>query len=157
MRGNGRPHVVSTGGAFCVARREPHAARTLGARTQLCAAPLRQNEHPPAAFSTQKRRQCMNRPLLYAAACVALGFIPARAASQGREVTGHVIRAVGQVPVGGATVIEVGGQGVTQSGPDGAFRIAVAAGEVRLLVRAIAYERKVVVVNPGEANVVVSL
>ncbi|HEY6159157.1 MAG TPA: SusC/RagA family TonB-linked outer membrane protein [Gemmatimonadales bacterium] len=99
----------------------------------------------------------MTRPLWCAAALVALGLAPASAAAQGREVTGRVIRAVGQVPVGGATIIEVGGQGVAQSAPDGAFRIAAAAGEVRLLVRAIGYQRKVVVVNPGESNVTVSL
>ena len=99
----------------------------------------------------------MTRPLLYAAALVALGLVPAPAASQGREVTGRVIRAVGQLPVGGATIIEVGGQGVAQSDPNGAFRIAIPAGEVRLLVRAIGYQRKEVVVNPGESNVTVSL
>ena len=91
------------------------------------------------------------------AAIFALGLAPVRTAAQGREVTGRVIRAVGEVPVAGATIIEVGGQGVTQSGTDGSFRIAVAAGEVRLLVRAIGYERKVVVVNPGESNMVVKL
>ena len=91
------------------------------------------------------------------AAVFALGLAPVRTAAQGREVTGRVIRAVGEVPVAGATIIEVGGQSVTQSGTDGSFRIAVAAGEVRLLVRAIGYERKVVVVNPGESNMVVKL
>src|SRR5437016_11640294 len=91
------------------------------------------------------------------AAVFALGLAPVRTAAQGREVTGRVIRAVGEGPVAGATIIEVGGQGVTQSGTDGSFRIAVDAGEVRLLVRAIGYERKVVVVNPGESNMVVKL
>jgi len=91
------------------------------------------------------------------AAVFALGLAPVRTAAQGREVTGRVIRAVGEVPVAGATIIEVGGQSVAQSGTDGSFRIAVAAGEVRLLVRAIGYERKVVVVNPGESNMVVKL
>jgi TonB-linked SusC/RagA family outer membrane protein len=99
----------------------------------------------------------MSKIAVWALAVLALGFAPLPASAQGREVTGRVIRAVGQVPVGGATIIEVGGQGVAQSNPDGAFRIAVAAGEVRLLVRAIGYERKVVVVNAGETNVVVAL
>ena len=96
----------------------------------------------------------MTRPLWCAAALVALGLAPASAAAQGREVTGRVIRAVGQLPVGGATIIEVGGQGVAQSDPNGAFRIAIPAGEVRLLVRAIGYQRKEVVVNQiGRAHV----
>ncbi len=99
----------------------------------------------------------MTRGLLCLAAVVALASVPQAALGQGREVTGRVNRAVGDVPVAGATIIEVGGQGVAQSAPDGAFRIAVAAGEVRLLVRAIGFERKVVVVNPGESNVVVAL
>jgi TonB-dependent starch-binding outer membrane protein SusC len=99
----------------------------------------------------------MTKRLLCLAAVVALGSAPVAALAQGREVTGRVSRALGDVPVAGATIIEVGGQGVAQSANDGTFRIPVAAGEVRLLVRAIGFERKVVVVNPGESNVVVSL
>src|SRR5437899_2607865 len=91
------------------------------------------------------------------AAVFALGLTPVRTAAQGREVTGRVIRAVGEVPVAGATIIEVGGQSVTQSGTDGSFRIAVAAYEAWLGVVDIEYEREVDVVNPGETNMVVKL
>jgi len=99
----------------------------------------------------------MSKPLLLAAALLALGLAPARASAQGREVTGRVTRALGDVPVGLATIIEVGGPGVAQSGGDGTFRITVGPGDVRLLVRAIGYQRKEVVVNPGESNVAVTL
>src|SRR5207237_5486562 len=101
---------------------------------------------PPRSIHPHKRRQRMSKLAMFATV-FALGLAPVRTAAQGREVTGRVIRAVGEVPVAGATIIEVGGQSVTQSGTDGSFRIAVAAGEVRVLVRAIGYERKVVVVN----------
>ncbi len=56
----------------------------------------------------------MSKPLLLAAALLALGLAPARASAQGREVTGRVTRALGDVPVGLATIIEVGGPGVAQ-------------------------------------------
>src|SRR2546430_3318817 len=111
---------------------------------------------PPRSIHPHTRRPRMGKLAMFAAV-FALGLAPVRTAAQGREVTGRVIRAVGEVPVAGATIIEVGGQGVTQSGADGSFRIAVAAGELRLLVRAIGYERKVVVGNPGESNMVVKL
>src|SRR5438477_6183946 len=117
---------------------------------------FRPRRSPPRSIHPHKRRQRMSKLAMFAAV-FALGLAPVRTAAQGREVTGRVIRAVGEVPVAGATIIEVGGQSVTQSGTDGSFRIAVAAGEVRLLVRAIGYERKVVVVNPGESNMVVKL
>src|SRR2546427_753920 len=94
----------------------------------------------------------MSKPLLLAAALLALGLAPARASAQGREVTGRVTRTLGQVPVGLATITEVGGQGVAQSGADGTFRITVAPGDVRLLIRAIGYQRKEVAVSAGESN-----
>src|SRR2546426_8353871 len=99
----------------------------------------------------------MSKPLLLAAALLALGLAPARASAQGREVTGRVTRTLGQVPVGLATITEVGGQGVAQSGADGTFRITVAPGDVRLLIRAIGYQRKDVTVKAGESNVAVTL
>jgi TonB-linked SusC/RagA family outer membrane protein len=99
----------------------------------------------------------MRALLLSAAALVAIGLAPVVASAQGREVTGRVTHAVGSGPIAGATIIEVGGRGVAQSAPDGTFRISVAAGEVRLLVRAIGYARKIVVVQAGEENVTVTL
>src|SRR5947199_2217858 len=99
----------------------------------------------------------MSKPLLLAAALLALGLAPARASAQGREVTGRVTRTLGQVPVGLATITECGGQGVAQSGADGTFRITVAPGDVRLLIRAIGYQRKDVTVKAGESNVAVTL
>ncbi|HVH68679.1 MAG TPA: SusC/RagA family TonB-linked outer membrane protein [Gemmatimonadales bacterium] len=94
---------------------------------------------------------------MFAFLALASVLVPAVSAAQGREVTGRLRRAVADEPVGGATILEVGGPGVTQAASDGTFHIAVSAGEVRLLVRAIGFQRKVVVVNPGETNVVVSL
>src|SRR5205823_1289331 len=94
---------------------------------------------------------------VFAATVLALSLTPVPARAQGRELTGRVTRALGQVPVGLATITEVGGQGVAQSGADGTFRISVAAGDVRLVVRAIGYQKKEVTVNAGESNVVVAL
>src|SRR5206468_11445696 len=47
--------------------------------------------------------------------------------------------------------------GVARTGPDGTFRVQVQAGEVRIVVRAIGYQRKEVVVKPGENTLTVRL
>jgi TonB-linked SusC/RagA family outer membrane protein len=82
---------------------------------------------------------------------------PGKAVAQGREVAGKVVRSAGGGPLAEATIAEVGGLGVARTGPDGAFRIQVQAGEVRLVVRAIGYQRKEVVVKPGENSLTVRL
>src|SRR5437588_8230729 len=99
----------------------------------------------------------MNKLAMFAGAVLALGLTPLPAHAQGREVTGRVSRALGDVPVGLATITEVGGQAVAQSAADGTFRITVAPGDVRLLVRAICYQKKELTVKAVESNVVVSL
>jgi TonB-dependent SusC/RagA subfamily outer membrane receptor len=91
------------------------------------------------------------------AAFATIASVPGAAFAQGREVTGRVIRTAGESPIADATLSEVGGPGVARTGADGTFRITVVAGEVRLLVRAIGYQRKEVVVNAGVANVTVRL
>jgi len=93
----------------------------------------------------------MSKHAVFAATVLALSLTPVPARAQGRELTGRVTRALGQVPVGLATITEVGGQGVAQSGADGTFRISVAAGDVRLVVRAIGYPpgRTQTTVRPG--------
>src|SRR5205814_10654839 len=48
-------------------------------------------------------------------------------------------------------------QAVAQSAADGTFRIRVGPGDVRLLVRAIGYQKKEVTVKAGESNAVVTL
>ncbi|PYO87262.1 MAG: SusC/RagA family TonB-linked outer membrane protein, partial [Gemmatimonadetes bacterium] len=88
---------------------------------------------------------------------MALGLLPAIAGAQNREVTGKVTRAIGDAPVAGATVIEIGGQGVAQSGNDGTFRISVGPGDVRLLVRAIGFQRKEVAASASTSSVSVAL
>ncbi len=99
----------------------------------------------------------MSRTFTFATALLALGLMPAVAGAQGREVTGKVTRALGNVPVAGATVVEVGGTNVAQTGTDGTFRIALGAGDARLMVRAIGFQRKVVTVASGESNIAVTL
>jgi len=94
----------------------------------------------------------MSKHAMLALAVLALGLAPVPAPAQGREVTGRVTRLLGEVPVGLATITEVGGQGVAQSAADGTFRITVAQGDVRLLVRAIGYQKKEVPVNAGESS-----
>ena len=60
---------------------------------------------------------------MFASALLALGLLPAAAGAQvqGRQVSGRVTRTLGDVPVVGATVVEVGGPGVAQTGNDGTF------------------------------------
>jgi len=85
--------------------------------------------------------------------------MPAVASAQatGRQVTGRVARALGDVPVVGATVVEIGGPNVSQTGADGSFRITVGTGDARIMVRAIGFQRKVVTVGANESNVTVTL
>src|SRR5204863_2926338 len=74
-----------------------------------------------------------------------------------RQVTGKVTRALGETPVLGATIVEMGGKGVAQSGADGNFTINVGTGDVRLLVRAIGYQRKEVAVPASQNSVTIAL
>ncbi len=63
----------------------------------------------------------MSRTFTFASALLVLGLMPAVASAQatGRQVTGRVTRTLGDVPVVGATVVEVGGSNVGQTGADG--------------------------------------
>ncbi len=99
----------------------------------------------------------MRRLFTFATALVALGVMPTSANAQAREVTGRVTRALGDVPLAGATIVEVGGQGVAQTGADGNFRISVGPGDVRLMVRAIGFQRKEVAVSSSTSSVTVAL
>src|SRR6267154_986171 len=99
----------------------------------------------------------MRRAFTFASALLVLGVLPAVAAAQSREITGRVARALGDAPVAGATIVEENGRGVAQSGADGSFRIAVGPGDVRLLVRAIGFARKVVPVPSTTSTVTVAL
>jgi TonB-linked SusC/RagA family outer membrane protein len=101
----------------------------------------------------------MSRTFTFASALLVLGLMPAVASAQatGREVTGRVTRTLGDVPVVGATVVEVGGPHVGQTGADGTFRITVGTGEARVMVRAIGFQRKIVTVGATESNVTVTL
>ena len=99
----------------------------------------------------------MARSIVLALAFAASALIPDVAFAQGREVTGRVLRAAGGQPLSDVTISEVGGLGVARSTQDGSFRIRIAAGDVRLSVRAIGYQRKEVAVNAGETNLEVRL
>ncbi len=96
---------------------------------------------------------------MFASALLALGLLPAVAGAQvaGRQVSGRVSRTLGDVPVVGATVVEVGGPGVAQTGNDGTFRIILGSGDAKLLVRAIGFQRKQISVPASESNVSVTL
>src|SRR6266496_3599759 len=112
----------------------------------------RAQSHP-----SQKGKVRMSRSFTFASAVLALGLVPAIAGAQNREVTGKVTRTTGDVPVVGATIVEIGGQGVAQSGNDGTFRISVGPGDVRLLARAIGFQRKEVAVSASTSSVSVAL
>jgi len=99
----------------------------------------------------------MRRAITFASALLVLGLVPAVAGAQGREVTGRVVRALGDVAVAGATIVEENGRGVAQTGADGAFRITVGPGDVRLLIRAIGLQRKAVPVPASVSTVAVTL
>src|SRR2546428_6068570 len=60
-------------------------------------------------------------------------------------------------PVLGATIVEMGGRGVAQSGADGNFTINVGTGDIRLLVRAIGFQRKEVAVPASQSSVTIGL
>src|SRR5438876_8176957 len=101
----------------------------------------------------------MRRALVFAPALLALCLIPAtvRAQATARQVKGKVPRTLRATPVLGATIVEMGGKGVAQSGVDGNFSINVGTGDVRLLVRAIGFQRKEVAVPASQSSVTVAL
>ena len=99
----------------------------------------------------------MRRAFTFASALLVLGLAPAVAAAQSREITGRVTRALGDVPIVGATIVEENGRGVAQSGADGSFRITVGPGDVRLLVRAIGFQRKTSTVPATASTVTIAL
>src|SRR2546430_17223413 len=101
----------------------------------------------------------MRRTLAFVPALLALCLIPRAVLAQAtaRQVTGKVTRALGETPILGATIVEMGGKGVAQSGADGNFTINVGTGDVRLLVRAIGYQRKEVAVPASQASVALGL
>ena len=101
----------------------------------------------------------MRRAFVFVPALLALCLIPAtgRAQATARQVTGKVTRTLGETPVLGATIVEMGGRGVAQSGADGNFSINVGTGDVRLLVRAIGYQRKEVAVSASQSTVAIGL
>src|SRR5438093_513461 len=111
-------------------------------------------QHP-----SKKGRPGMRRTLAFVPALLALGLIPRADPPEAtaRQVTGKVTRALGETPVLGATIVEMGGKGVAQSGADGNFTINVGTGDVRLLVRAIGYQRKEVAVPASQNSVTVAL
>src|SRR2546430_1086303 len=117
----------------------------------------RPRRSPPRSIHPHRRRLRMSKHAVFAATVLALSLCPVPARAQGRDLTGRAPRALGQVPVGLATITEVGGQGVAQSGADGTFRISVAAGDVRLMVRAIGYQKREVTVRAADSTVVVPL
>src|SRR5947207_8628418 len=101
----------------------------------------------------------MRRTLAFVPALLALCLIPRAVPAQAtaRQVTGKVTRALGETPILGATIVEMGGKGVAQSGADGNFTINVGTGDVRLLVRAIGYQRKEVAVPASQNSVTIAL
>ena len=109
-------------------------------------------QHP-----STKGRDRMRRAFTFASALLVLGLAPAVAAAQSREITGRVTRALGDVPIVGATIVEENGRGVAQSGADGSFRITVGPGDVRLLVRAIGFQRKTSTVPATASTVTIAL
>ncbi len=90
-----------------------------------------------------------------AAAALALGA--ARAAAQEREVTGTVMRESGGQPIAEATVSVVGGARTASTNAQGRFSVAVGAGDTRLAIRAIGFQRVEVSVPAGVSHVDVPL
>ncbi|MGH7559439.1 MAG: SusC/RagA family TonB-linked outer membrane protein [Gemmatimonadales bacterium] len=99
----------------------------------------------------------MGRRFTGALVLAAMALVPDLAVAQGREITGKVLRGANSSPMAEVTVSEVGGLGVARTAPDGSFHIRTVAGDVRLLVRAIGFQRKEVLVNAGENTVEVRL
>lgn len=81
----------------------------------------------------------------------------ATAAAQDRQISGVVTKGNGGPPVSEATVSLVGGTATARSSSAGRYAITVGAGEVRLSVRAIGYQRREVMVPAGQTSVDVAL
>ncbi len=80
-----------------------------------------------------------------------------RAAGQDRQITGQVTRSAGGQPIAEAAVSVVGSTSGVRTGPDGRFVISARSGDVRLLVRAIGFQRKDIGVPGSTSSVTVAL
>ncbi len=74
-----------------------------------------------------------------------------------RTVTGLVTRAVDGKPLAEATVGILGQRATTATNSDGRFSLTVPDTEIRLVIRAIGYTRREVVLSPGTTEVEVAL
>lgn len=98
----------------------------------------------------------MHKRFVLSLAAVALLGLAQTAAAQ-RTVTGRVTSSGTQLAVATATVGVVGMPTVAVTGADGSFSIEAPAGEVTLLVRAIGFKRRSVVVAPEASSVEITL
>lgn len=83
---------------------------------------------------------------------LALVLAAAPLAAQTREITGKVTQAGTGTPITEATIGIVGAQLGVRTNERGEYRIRVPAGDVQLLVRAIAFKRQTVRVPSGQAT-----
>ena len=93
--------------------------------------------------------------LVVAAGLVASGGHDATA--QDRQIAGQVTRAAGGQPIAEAAVSVVGTSAAVRTGADGRFVISARSGDVRLLVRAIGFQRKEIAVAGSTGSVTVGL
>ena len=91
---------------------------------------------------------------------MAAGFVAfgvGDAAAQDRQITGQVTRSAGGLAIAEAAVSVVGVSSAVRTGVDGRFVITVRSGDVRLLVRAIGFQRKEIAVSGSTSSVAVAL
>lgn len=99
----------------------------------------------------------MARNAVWTAVLAGMLALPTAAFAQTRQVTGMVTRASGGQPLAEATITQVGGRATARTSAEGRFTITLPNADTRILVRAIGYQRKEVLVPAGESSVVVSL
>ncbi len=79
------------------------------------------------------------------------------AAAQDRQISGQVTRTAGGQPIAEAAVSVIGAISSVRTGPDGRFTISTRSGGVRLLIRAIGFQRKEIAVSGSTSSVSVAL
>ena len=86
-----------------------------------------------------------------------LGFGVRAGEAQVREISGQITNSQTEQGVTEATIALVGTQIVAQAGNDGRFVLNAPAGDATLLVRAIGYKRRQLVVPAGQQMVTIAL
>ncbi len=99
----------------------------------------------------------MARPIVWIALALTAFTPPLIAQGQERHINGSVVRESDRQPVSAAQILVQGGTGRASADNGGKFRLTAPAGQQTLLIRAIGYQPKTVVVGAADSTIEVLL